>query len=387
MDTISLASSDSVEYAAANTPVVVDNPVVDSSLGDLCPTLQSPEVTPPAVIVVIDAEEEVSDAAAAEEAPGQRDDNLFDIDINLLRKDEPLSELISPGLVSRLSESNLTVEKTDAVIQSNGRDIPLSSSFAIDKTNRDHFHGLSENVLPVDNQNHLLADLEIVLSNEYSIYSVSKSSEIHDSQEIDVTAKLSQHCEQPDSSLALKFCDDHYSEQSDTNLALKFCDDHYSDRVSLQDALEFPAVAEDSLKPTSHAKDDSSPSSSHLPLLLPPNSTSLSVTRTEMTTWHEFSTPARISSISVSSREIWCTDELSRVHYSGFSGQGLHWNTLEQMTAQQIAVSPSGFIIWRLDGGSAFAAKGVSHQCPSGVEWVRVARDVAYIAVDDNEAW
>ena len=292
MDAISLASVDSAEFVA------IDNPVMDSSLRDSCPTLQSQEEISPAENGVIDAGQVVSDAATVE--LWQRDDNLFDIDINLLRKDEPLRELISPELVSnRLSENNLMVEKTDATMQSNGRD-----SSAKDKINRDHSDSLKENVLPVDNQNHLSEDLDSVLLNDYSIYSISKSSEIHDSQEVNVTAKLFQSCEQPGSIITLKF----YNE-------------HFSDRVSLQDALEFPA--------TSRVQDDSPPSSLHSPSSLPPKSTSLSVTRTEMTTWHEFSTPARLSSISVSSRHIWCTDELNRIHYSGLSDRdfsGTPWN-------------------------------------------------------------
>lgn len=364
MDTISLASVDSVEYAT------IDNPVVDSTNGDSCLTLQNPEVVAPAVNGVMDAGQEVSAAVVVELE--QRDDNLFDIDINLLRKDEPLHELISPELVNNiLSENNLTVGKTDdAKMQSNGHDILPPASSAKDKISRDHFDSLRENGVSVDDHDHLSEDWDTVLFNDYSIYSVSKSSEIHDSQEIDVTAKLFQYREQPDSIIALKLFNE-----------------HDSDRVSLQDALEFPAV-ESSFKPTSKVNGNRSPPSLHLPLSSSSKSTALIVvTRTAMTTWHEFSTPARLSSISVSSRHIWCTDELNRIHYSGLSGEGLQWQTLQQTTAQQIAVAPSGWIVWRLDGGSAFAAKGVSHRCPSGVEWVEVARDVAYIAVDDTEAW
>jgi len=103
--------------------------------------------------------------------------------------------------------------------------------------------------------------------------------------------------------------------------------------------------------------------------------------------WVQLPAPANVGSLSVSSRHVWFTDVGGQLFYSHLLGPGLHWFVVTTAPAHQVAVSPSGSLVWRLDGGSAFAALNVSNRQPWGTQWIEVARDVAHISVDDNVAW
>jgi len=103
--------------------------------------------------------------------------------------------------------------------------------------------------------------------------------------------------------------------------------------------------------------------------------------------WVQLPTPANMKSMSVSSRHIWITDVSGQLFYSLLRGPGLHWFMVTTAPAQQVSVSPSGSLVWRLDSGSVYAARNVSSRQPWGNKWSEVARDVTGISVDDNVAW
>jgi len=103
--------------------------------------------------------------------------------------------------------------------------------------------------------------------------------------------------------------------------------------------------------------------------------------------WIQLPAPTNIKSVSVSSRHVWITDIYGQMFYSLLRGPGLRWLVVTTAPAQQVSVSPSGSLIWRLDSGSAYAALNVSTRLPWGNKWSEVARDVTWISVDSHVAW
>ena len=92
-------------------------------------------------------------------------------------------------------------------------------------------------------------------------------------------------------------------------------------------------------------------------------------------------------SLCVSRRTAWYVDKADHLYYSSLKGPGLSWISVHQPT-QHISCSPSGLIVWRVYHGSAFSAVGrITGKSPAGTEWREVAREVAYVAVDDNVVW
>ncbi|CAL1547450.1 unnamed protein product [Lymnaea stagnalis] len=103
--------------------------------------------------------------------------------------------------------------------------------------------------------------------------------------------------------------------------------------------------------------------------------------------WSEFTTPANIYSLVVSSGHIWFTDKSENIHYSSIGGaKGIMWHKASGQ-ASQISVSPSGHIVWRLHRGVVFAGTKITSRHPEGMKWVEAVRDVETICVDDSFAW
>lgn len=105
--------------------------------------------------------------------------------------------------------------------------------------------------------------------------------------------------------------------------------------------------------------------------------------------WLEFSVTGKpaAQSLCVSRRTAWYVDKSDRLFFSSLKGPGLTWINVSQ-PAQQVSSSPSGFIVWRVHRGSAFSAVGrITGKSPAGTEWREVAREVAYVAVDDSVVW
>jgi len=103
--------------------------------------------------------------------------------------------------------------------------------------------------------------------------------------------------------------------------------------------------------------------------------------------WVQLRSPSDVRSLSVSLRHVWCVDSSDKLCYSQLHGSGLRWFVVATAPAQQVSVSPSGSLVWRLDGGSAYAARNVSARHPWGNKWTEVARDVSWVSVDDHVAW
>ena len=79
-------------------------------------------------------------------------------------------------------------------------------------------------------------------------------------------------------------------------------------------------------------------------------------------------------------------DKNERLHYSSLQGPGLKWRKVEE-PFHQVAVSPSGSIVWRLHRSLAYAATGISPRNPAGTKWNVSAKDVTYISLDETVAW
>ena len=69
-----------------------------------------------------------------------------------------------------------------------------------------------------------------------------------------------------------------------------------------------------------------------------------------------------------------------------FSGPGLKWQSITDAT-EQLAVSPSGMLVWRLHNSSLYVATKITTRHPAGSKWVEAAREVAHVCVDDNVGW
>ncbi|XP_012939414.1 tectonin beta-propeller repeat-containing protein 2 isoform X2 [Aplysia californica] len=103
--------------------------------------------------------------------------------------------------------------------------------------------------------------------------------------------------------------------------------------------------------------------------------------------WSEFTTPTNMYSLAVSQSHVWFTDKSENIYYSSVgSPKGIVWRKASG-SANQIAVSPSGHIVWRLHRGVVFAGTKISSRHPEGLKWVEAVRDVEWISVDDNCAW
>ncbi|XP_062903576.1 tectonin beta-propeller repeat-containing protein 2 isoform X1 [Mobula hypostoma] len=93
-----------------------------------------------------------------------------------------------------------------------------------------------------------------------------------------------------------------------------------------------------------------------------------------------------ISSLVVSEKHVWCLDCKGGLYCSPFIGTGLRWQKFED-GVQQVAVSPSGVLLWKIEQKSckAFACgkvtmKGKRH-------WYEALPCAAYVALSDDSAW
>ncbi|XP_069772557.1 tectonin beta-propeller repeat-containing protein 2 [Narcine bancroftii] len=103
--------------------------------------------------------------------------------------------------------------------------------------------------------------------------------------------------------------------------------------------------------------------------------------------WMGYSGPGSdILSLVVSEKHIWCLDCKGGLYCSPFFGSGLRWQKFED-GVQQVAVSPSGVLLWKIEQKSskAFACgkvtmKGKRH-------WYEALPHSAYVALSDDTAW
>ncbi|XP_030070049.1 tectonin beta-propeller repeat-containing protein 2 isoform X2 [Microcaecilia unicolor] len=103
--------------------------------------------------------------------------------------------------------------------------------------------------------------------------------------------------------------------------------------------------------------------------------------------WMGYSGPGYgILSLVVSEKYIWCLDYKGTLYCSSLPSAGLRWQKFED-TVQQVAVSPSGALLWKIEQKSnkAFACgkvtiKGKRH-------WYEALPQTAYVALSDDTAW
>uniref|UniRef100_A0A8C0HX77 Tectonin beta-propeller repeat containing 2 n=1 Tax=Balaenoptera musculus TaxID=9771 RepID=A0A8C0HX77_BALMU len=103
--------------------------------------------------------------------------------------------------------------------------------------------------------------------------------------------------------------------------------------------------------------------------------------------WMGYSGPGYgILSLAVSEKYIWCLDYKGGLFCSALPGAGLRWQKFED-AVQQVAVSPSGALLWKIEQKSnrAFACgkvtiKGKRH-------WYEALPQAVFVALSDDTAW
>ncbi|XP_022257676.1 tectonin beta-propeller repeat-containing protein 2-like isoform X1 [Limulus polyphemus] len=104
------------------------------------------------------------------------------------------------------------------------------------------------------------------------------------------------------------------------------------------------------------------------------------------TNWLQFKLPGPVVSLSLCDSFLCCVDNKENVYYTRFSGLSYEWVQADR-PAHQVAVSPTGSILWVLYKGKVYAAKTWIRKVLSGAEWLEVAEDVSFISVGENCAW
>ncbi|XP_006839597.1 PREDICTED: tectonin beta-propeller repeat-containing protein 2 [Chrysochloris asiatica] len=103
--------------------------------------------------------------------------------------------------------------------------------------------------------------------------------------------------------------------------------------------------------------------------------------------WMGYSGPGYgILSLAVSEKYLWCLDYRGGLFCSALPGAGLRWQKFED-AVQQVAVSPSGALLWKIEQKSnrAFACgkvtvKGKRH-------WYEALPQTVFVALSDDTAW
>ncbi|XP_004376767.1 tectonin beta-propeller repeat-containing protein 2 [Trichechus manatus latirostris] len=103
--------------------------------------------------------------------------------------------------------------------------------------------------------------------------------------------------------------------------------------------------------------------------------------------WMGYSGPGYgILSLAVSEKYLWCLDYKGGLFCSALPGAGLRWQKFED-AVQQVAVSPSGALLWKIEQKSnrAFACgkvtiKGKRH-------WYEALPQTVFVALSDDTAW
>ena len=109
---------------------------------------------------------------------------------------------------------------------------------------------------------------------------------------------------------------------------------------------------------------------------------------TLLDTWGEFPAPGIMRSLCLAEQTLWCTDQACNLYYTSLTESSLQWKQVEKAPASQIAASPSGWIVWRLHKGSIYVGtKLTTNRVSPSTKWMEVAKDVAYISVDETYSW
>ncbi|XP_059541813.1 tectonin beta-propeller repeat-containing protein 2 isoform X2 [Myotis daubentonii] len=103
--------------------------------------------------------------------------------------------------------------------------------------------------------------------------------------------------------------------------------------------------------------------------------------------WMGYSGPGHgVLSLGVSEKHVWCLDYRGGLFCSALRGAGLRWQKFED-AVQQVAVSPSGALLWKIEQKSnrAFACgkvtiKGKRH-------WYEALPQAVFVALSEDAAW
>nr|XP_006632369.1 PREDICTED: tectonin beta-propeller repeat-containing protein 2 [Lepisosteus oculatus]XP_015205760.1 PREDICTED: tectonin beta-propeller repeat-containing protein 2 [Lepisosteus oculatus] len=103
--------------------------------------------------------------------------------------------------------------------------------------------------------------------------------------------------------------------------------------------------------------------------------------------WMGYSGPGYgILSLVVSEKYIWCLDFKGVLYCSPLPSAGLRWQKFED-SVQQVAVSPSGSLLWKVEQktNKAFACGKVTIK--SRRHWYEAIPQTAFVALSDDTAW
>uniref|UniRef100_A0A8C3W329 Tectonin beta-propeller repeat containing 2 n=1 Tax=Catagonus wagneri TaxID=51154 RepID=A0A8C3W329_9CETA len=103
--------------------------------------------------------------------------------------------------------------------------------------------------------------------------------------------------------------------------------------------------------------------------------------------WMGYSGPGYgILSLAVSEKYLWCLDYKGGLFCSALPGAGLRWQKFED-AVQQVAVSPSGALLWKIEQKSnrAFACGKVT--ILGKRHWYEALPQAVFVALSDDTAW
>ncbi|XP_078262140.1 tectonin beta-propeller repeat-containing protein 2 isoform X2 [Rhinoraja longicauda] len=103
--------------------------------------------------------------------------------------------------------------------------------------------------------------------------------------------------------------------------------------------------------------------------------------------WMGYSGPGyNILSLVVSEKHIWCLDCKGGLYCSPFFGTSLRWQKFED-GVQQVAVSPSGVLLWKIEQKSSKAYACGKVTMKGKRHWYEALPNAAYVALSDDAAW
>ncbi|XP_021379917.1 tectonin beta-propeller repeat-containing protein 2-like isoform X1 [Mizuhopecten yessoensis] len=102
--------------------------------------------------------------------------------------------------------------------------------------------------------------------------------------------------------------------------------------------------------------------------------------------WTEATTGGNLWSLAISNSHVWVVDKSCNVYYSSLQVDHPKWQKIKDY-GNQIAVSRSGYIMWRLYKNTVYAGTKITPRHPEGMKWVEAVRNVQFVAVDNNCAW
>ncbi|XP_032882387.1 tectonin beta-propeller repeat-containing protein 2 isoform X2 [Amblyraja radiata] len=103
--------------------------------------------------------------------------------------------------------------------------------------------------------------------------------------------------------------------------------------------------------------------------------------------WMGYSGPGyNMLSLVVSEKHIWCLDCKGGLYCSPFFSTGLRWQKFED-GVQQVAVSPSGVLLWKIEQKSSKAYACGKVTMKGKRHWYEALPNAAYVALSDDAAW